>query len=182
MLEGVLNWLFVNFRKAVAIVLVAFAVGIVVRQYYETGEQYALIGTTLRGKWAVAVALIVITLGSALVAAITQPHLVRAFRDTKLLVSALGFICFATLFLANNEVDEWNADDRSQFMLVLTSLGTVLLIGPWVINPLIQLITAQVLDPVMNWITAHVPFLQTPLIPSVRTFSLTATLSIMPRK
>jgi len=144
MLEGLVDWAFLNVRKAVGIVSVSFLVAIVVTQYYDTGETYARIGELFRGKSAVAVALIVIALGSAFVSSILLPHLIRAFTDLRVLSSALGFICFAGLYLANEEVDEWDVDDRSRFMIGLVVLGSVLFVGPWVYEPLLRWITAQI--------------------------------------
>lgn len=147
MLEGIVDWAFLNIRKAVGIVLVSFLVAIVISQYYETGETYARIGELFRGKSAVAVALIVIALGSAFVSSILLPHLTQAFQDVRVLSSALGFICFAGLYLANGEVDEWNINDRSRFMIGLVVIGSVLTVGPWVY------------EPILRWITAQIPFL-----------------------
>ncbi|MFC7080994.1 hypothetical protein [Halorussus caseinilyticus] len=144
MIQGVIDWLFLNVRKAVAIVLITFLVAIIVAQYYDTGKKYARIGEDFRGKAAVAVALIIIALGSSFTTAILQPHLIRIFRDIRMLVSALGLICFAGLYLANQEVDEWNVNDGSRFMLALALLGLVLTFGPWVYESILQWMMAQI--------------------------------------
>lgn len=144
MVQEMIDWLFLNIRKAVAIVLVTFSVTVIVAQYYDTGNTYARIGESFRGKAAVAVALIVIALGSSFASAILQPHLIRVFRDVRVLISAFGLICFAGLYLANQEVDEWNVNDGSQFMLALALLGTALTFGPWVYEPILQWLVAQI--------------------------------------